>query len=82
MKPPLAPLLALALAFAGCAATPPHGRGGPPESGGGPGAGMMDEMCKRHASEPGRAASTPESMMDKHCKDRAEAPAGAASHVH
>lgn len=78
---PLAPVFALSLVLAACAATPP--RGGPPE-GAGPkgGSSMMDEMCKRHAAEPGRAASAPETMMDKHCKARADAPAGAASHVH
>lgn len=76
----LAPVLALSLALAACAATPP--RGGPPE-GAGPKAGsMMDEMCNHHAAEPGRAASAPDTMMDKHCKARADAPAGAASHVH
>ncbi len=69
----LAPLLALALA--GCAAAPPAGKGAQ-------GGGMMDEMCKRHAAEPGQAASAPEGMMDKHCKERAAAPGAAASHVH
>lgn len=83
---PLAPVLVLALA--GCAAQAPQGHtahasaaeGAPKDAA--KGGGMMDEMCKRHAAEPGRAASAPDSMMDKHCKARAEAPAGAASHAH
>jgi hypothetical protein len=40
--------------------------------------GMMDEMCKKHAAEPGRAASAP-GMMDKHCKARAAAAAASAA---
>ena len=85
---PFAPVLALVLALAGCAAPvpPDHGARTAAADGarkeGGKGGGMMDEMCKRHAAEPGRAASAPDSMMDKHCKARAEAPAGAASHAH
>jgi hypothetical protein len=76
---PLAPAIALMLALAACAAPGPQGHGARKE--GVKGGGMMDEMCKRRAAEPGRAASAPD-MMDKHCRARAEAPTGAASHVH
>jgi hypothetical protein len=85
--PALAPVFVLALALVGCAAPAPADRGARTAAAdgarkeGGKGGGMMDEMCKRHATEPGRAASAP-GMMDKHCQARAEAPAAAASHVH
>lgn len=77
--------LVLSLALAGCAATAPQSHGGAADAGdkvGNKGGGMMDEMCKRHAADPGRAASAPETMMDRHCKPGVAAPAGAASHVH
>lgn len=83
---PLAPVLALALALAGCASPAPapqaHAAAADgARKGGDKGGSMMDEMCKRHAAEPGRAASAP-GMMDKHCQAKADAPAGAASHAH
>ncbi|MFG6431656.1 hypothetical protein [Roseateles sp. LYH14W] len=82
----------LLLALAGCAATAPtpsahsahDGAGAPTEAAAGKGGGMkgrMDEMCSKHAAEPGRAASAP-GMMAKHCQARAEAAAGAASGAH
>lgn len=81
---PFAPLLALgvSVALAACAAPPPAGPGTPLDGASRPGDSMMDGMCARHAAEPGRAASAPETMMDRHCKAAADAPAGAASHVH
>ena len=87
---------ALLLALAGCAASAPkpadpsahagHGAPADPAAAGkgggmGGGMGMMDEMCRKHAAEPGRAASAPD-MMTRHCKDRADAAAGAASAAH
>lgn len=85
---PFPPVLVLVLALAGCAAPMPQGHSAQ-AAGATDGArkeasksgSMMDEMCKRHAAEPGRAASAP-GMMDKHCQARGEAPAGAASHAH
>jgi len=83
--PALALVFVLVLALVGCA-TPSHGPHAPGADGArrddGMGGSMMDEMCQRHATEPGRAASAPDGMMDRHCKARADAPAGAASHVH
>lgn len=84
---PLAPALLLVLALAGCATPAPQDHSAHTAAAdgtrkaGGKGGGMMDEMCKRHATEPGSAASPP-GMMDKHCRAKAPAPAGAASHVH
>ena len=80
---------ALLLALAGCAADAPkpadasahagHGAPADPAAAGKGGAmGMMDEMCKKHAAEPGRAASEPD-MMAKHCKARAAAAAASAA---
>lgn len=72
----------LALALSGCASPEPHGYSPHTATADGTGmGGMMDEMCKRRAMEPGRAASAPD-MMDKHCQARAQAPAGGASHAH
>ncbi|KQW45694.1 MULTISPECIES: hypothetical protein [unclassified Roseateles] len=66
----------LLLALAGCAATAPKpvdhsahaGAGARTEAAAGKGGGMkgkMDEMCRKHAAEPGRAASAP-GMMAEH----------------
>jgi hypothetical protein len=76
-------LFAVVLALAGCAATAPKpgdhaGHGAPADAAAGKPMGMMDEMCKKHAAEPGRAASAP-GMMDKHCKARAAAAAASAA---
>jgi len=79
---PLTPVLALALALAGCAAPGPQGHStDDARREAGKGSSMMDEMCKRHAAESGRAASAP-GMMDRHCQARTEVPSGAASHAH
>ena len=82
----------LLLALAGCAATAPKpadhsshaGAAAPTDAAAGHGGSMkgkMDEMCRKHAAEPGGAASAP-GMMAKHCKARAVAAAGAASGGH